>query len=146
MNVDESKIIELLTEIRDLLKPKRKAKQDKLLLDDDTIKIWEIWNGWVEGLPKVHSVSPNSTRYTRMQARWKEHPNEGFWITLIKRINESAFCHGKNTRKWNASFDFLIRPDTPAKIMEGLYDNEEKAEKKNKQKMFVEGTDNEVWV
>ena len=34
---------------------------------------------------------------------------------------------GKNERGWKANFDFLMRPDTQYKVLEGQYDNKNKS-------------------
>jgi hypothetical protein len=42
----------------------------------------------------------------------------------IDRIVVSDFCNGKGERGWEADIDFLLRPDTITKILEGKYDNQ----------------------
>jgi hypothetical protein len=41
----------------------------------------------------------------------------------VKRIASSAFCTGTNDRGWRATPDWLLRPDTAAKVLEGKYDD-----------------------
>ncbi len=40
----------------------------------------------------------------------------------IRRIAASPFCRGRNDRRWVATIDFLLRPNTVAKALEGVYD------------------------
>lgn len=72
-------------------------------------------------LPEVKLCSPSRRKHAAN--RWKEHPSEEFWLEVIERVNASAFCLGKNNRGWKADFDFLMRPDSAAKVLEGKYDN-----------------------
>ena len=78
-----------------------------------------------ESLPKVHHMSPNSTRMKHALARWKEKPHEVFWERVIEKINKSAFCRGKNDRNWKADFDFFVRPDTADRVLGGKYDDKQ---------------------
>jgi hypothetical protein len=45
------------------------------------------------------------------------------WGQIISQIDRSDFCRGANDRAWRADFDWLLRPDTAAKVLEGKYDN-----------------------
>lgn len=65
----------------------------------------------------------NSTRRKHAANRWKEHPSDEFWLEVISLINASHFCTGRNNRGWKADFDFLARPETAAKVLEGKYSN-----------------------
>lgn len=55
--------------------------------------------------------------------RWKEHSTDEFWREVIWGINQSEFCLGKNDRGWKADFDWFVRTDTAAKVIEGKYAN-----------------------
>lgn len=72
-------------------------------------------------LPEVKLCSPSRRRHAAN--RWKENPNEEFWLEVLERVNASKFCLGANQRGWKADFDFLMRPDSAAKVLEGKYDN-----------------------
>ena len=56
------------------------------------------------------------------QARVRERSLDE-WEAVVKRIAASAFCRGENERGWRADPDFLLRPDTAAKVLEGKYDD-----------------------
>ena len=56
----------------------------------------------------------------------------------MRRIVLSDFCNGKNDRGWKANFDFLLRPNTHIKAMEGAYDNREGSKKEESFLEFVE--------
>lgn len=52
---------------------------------------------------------------------------------ICTKANANAFLTGQNDRAWKADFDFLLRPDKAARILEGGYDNngDRKQEVKN---------------
>lgn len=79
-----------------------------------------LWNA-KKVLPQVKSVS--SGRATAIRARRRDQ----FWAdnfsAALDKIISSEFCMGKNDRGWRADFDFVLRPDSVAKVMEGKYDN-----------------------
>lgn len=80
----------------------------------------ELWNKHSSPeFPKVRGCSKE--RKKKAVARWSEHPHEDYWIKVIGAINESEFCRGKNKSGWVANFDFLIKPDTQFKALEGAY-------------------------
>lgn len=79
-----------------------------------------IWNGLRGNLPEVRGVS--GTRRKHAEARWREKPDANYWAEVIDRIQKSPFCTGSNDRGWRADFDFLIRPETRHKVLEGKYD------------------------
>lgn len=80
-----------------------------------------IWNQNRGTLPEVRGCT--GKRKIAADARWQEKSEETYWADVIHRIARSEFCQGKNDRGWVADFDFLIRPGTDDKILEGKYDN-----------------------
>ena len=85
-------------------------------------KIAMLWNQLKHNaMPQVRACG--SSRKKHAELRWKENPCENFWTEVITRIGDSDFCRGKNQRAWIADFDFLIRPETAHKVLEGKYDN-----------------------
>lgn len=88
--------------------------------DAMTDKLAKIWNQECGTLPKVKILSKQRER--KAKAAWSRHPSEEFWIQVIARIRASPFCTGSSDRGWVANFDFLVKPDTPARVLEGIYD------------------------
>lgn len=80
----------------------------------------QIWNSFRGKLPACKSW--DGPRKRKIAARWKEQNPEA-WADTVRRISASDFCNGKNDRGWSADFDFLLKPDTWAKVNEGKYDN-----------------------
>lgn len=87
-------------------------------------RLAEIWNQEAGKLPKVLACPQNSTRRKLAMARWRENPDEVYWREAIERIKASPFCSGKNDRGWRANFDWLIKPGTATKVLEGQYDGQ----------------------
>lgn len=82
----------------------------------------KIWNENCGKLSKV--VTINAKRRKSIESRWKEL-DELQWVEVVKKISSSDFCNGKNDRGWKADFDFLLKPDTATRTLEGRYDNRE---------------------
>ena len=80
--------------------------------------LMELWNK-THGFPKI--VGLNGRRKDMANARWKEAPDITYWQNIINLISSSPFCKGDNERGWVANFDWLIRPGTDHKILEGKY-------------------------
>lgn len=85
-----------------------------------------IWNEGCGTLPKVRDAHPTSMRRKHAELRWREQPDAAYWRDVVKRVTESDFLMGraKTDRPWRASFDWLIKPDTSTKILEGKYANQ----------------------
>lgn len=89
-------------------------------------RLIEIWNQECGTLPQVRKS--NAARNRKVGPIWiQQHPTA--WVHTIKKIAVSDFCNGKNDRGWQATFDWLIQPDTYLKVNEGKYDNRVKAPK-----------------
>lgn len=89
-------------------------------------KLAKLWNELAhESLARVRHCSP--ARKNTASKRWKENPSEEFWRDVIFKINQSDFCLGKTAGGWVANFDFLIKPNSASKALEGNYDNRRQA-------------------
>lgn len=83
-----------------------------------------LWNEHsAQCLKNVDRMSSSSKRRKACEARWRENPDESYWIAVIERINALPGCQGHNDRGWFADIDFLTRTDTAEKVLEGKYDN-----------------------
>lgn len=80
----------------------------------------KIWNENCGSLPKVKASTEKRDRAAR--TRWGADPDPLYWKQVVERIAGSDFCTGVSSRGWIANFDFLLRPDTHVKVMEGSYD------------------------
>lgn len=85
----------------------------------------ELWNDRADmKLPRIVKLTEDRKRKARLRIR--EHPDRGFWVACINRLNASSFCLGDNDRGWSANFDFLLQPKSLAKLVEGSFDNRAK--------------------
>jgi hypothetical protein len=82
----------------------------------------EIWNSNCGNLSQVKGIG--KTRQPQVKARWEENSDANYWTGIVKRIAASDFCNARRPGlTWKADFDFLIKPDTQHKALEGKYDN-----------------------
>lgn len=94
-----------------------------------SLQIFRIWDGVAcAELPKIREIT--KVRLKSARERWKEHPESAYWSEVITRINASSFCCGRNDRKWLANIDFLLRPESSIKVLEGMYDDPDRRGKK----------------
>jgi hypothetical protein len=79
----------------------------------------ELWNVKADpSLPRVKDLDRSQKRYRMAEQRLKSKPDLSYWASVIERINRKPFFKGDNDRGWKASFEYLVRPDTHAKLME----------------------------
>lgn len=79
-----------------------------------------LWNSEADPrLPRWRDMTEKRAKAAR--ARLREHPLAQ-WRIILGRINASPFCLGVNERRWKADVEFLLRPDTATKVLEGKYD------------------------
>jgi hypothetical protein len=99
----------------------------------------EIWNTHkAPGMPGVTTpLRVGRPRMREATARLAEEPDLNRWREVVQRIARSKFCRGENDRGWVADFDFLVRAETFAKVLEGKYDDRasQKAEKAGKSQL-----------
>ena len=88
----------------------------------------ELWNKHRGGgMPECKGLS--SSRKRLADARWKEKPETEYWGEIVTRMARSKFCRGEcppregSDKPFRASFDFLVKPDTQHKVLEGAYDD-----------------------
>lgn len=108
--------------------------QQNTTRQDKTQELVSLWNEKADSkLPRVDlkRLRKASARYRAASARLAEESSLDYWILVIETISASDFCRGMNARGWVADFDFLVKPDTHHKVLEGKYDNRKGATKKN---------------
>lgn len=86
----------------------------------------ETWNAHRGALPEASKLTDDRKRHAT--ARLKDRPELDWWASVVKRMASSAFCRGEVGREgWRADFDFLLRPGTAERVLEGKYDGTAKA-------------------
>lgn len=92
------------------------AASDSMTLEDLVVR----WSA-IEGVRHCRTVTPK-----RRQA-WRTRSKEPHWLddvpAALDRVAKSDFCKGGGERGWVADVDWLLRPDTVTKLLEGKYDN-----------------------
>lgn len=87
--------------------------------------LFEIWNSNRGNLPEAKALSKKRSAASKL--RWLEHPSQEYWVSVVARAAASDFCNGHGTTGWRADFDWIIKPDTHLRILEGKYDNKKPA-------------------
>ena len=72
------------------------------------------------GWPQVQKLTP--ARRSAIKARLKDAGGIDGWMFALGKARASPHLCGQNDRGWTASFDFLTRQSSFAKLMEGNYD------------------------
>jgi hypothetical protein len=86
-------------------------------------KLREIWNEHkTDNMPACQKISDGTERHILAKARVTEIPDPAYWVSVVKRVAQSPHCNGENDRGWKAHFLWLVRADSHARAMEGLYD------------------------
>lgn len=85
-------------------------------------KLKNLWNDHCGSLPKIKALGKD--RIKNCTSRWKENPDENYWLSVIKKIVASDFCNGEGG--WVANFDWFMNAKTHLKVIEGNYDNRDK--------------------
>jgi hypothetical protein len=78
----------------------------------------DLWNARATRLPKCLELS--KAREARARSRLNDRTLEE-WAEVIDKINTTPFLLGENDRGWRADFDWLLKPDSAAKVLEGKY-------------------------
>jgi predicted phage replisome organizer len=86
----------------------------------DYQKIVNMYNDICISFSKVSKLS--EARKKSIKARMNTYDYEDF-KTLFTKAEASDFLKGKNSRDWQASFDWLIKDTNMVKVLDGNYDN-----------------------
>lgn len=81
--------------------------------------IVDAWNTMAaanKGIAGIRKLTEE--RRKKIRARLEDH-TEAEMIEAIGLIPQRPFCMGQNDRKWFADIDFLLRPNTVTRILEG---------------------------
>lgn len=91
-------------------------------------EIKDLYNGICVSYSRVISLSTN--RKKAIAARWKEYGRDlEIFRELFARAEGSAFLKGVNDRNWSADFDWLMKSDNMAKVLEGKYDGQRRPQR-----------------
>lgn len=117
-------------------KKESKEKNDYQLVAD-------LYNETCVSFPKLRTLS--DSRKKTIKARLHTYTINDFKL-LFQKAEASDFLKGRNERNWSATFDWLIKDSSMAKVLEGNYDNSGRTEqvpsyiKKNRFNDFPQNT------
>lgn len=97
--------------------------QSSLSSSKEMNEIVTKWNELSEfGVPKIRTINKNSMRAKLVRAIKSKH-GKGCFDKAINEIRKSKFLLGQNPNKpWIVTFDWLIKPDNFAKVIQGSYE------------------------
>jgi len=99
--------------------PSASVASKKAEIQTQEAEFLATWNG-LDGLPKCLLFSPERKR--KLATRLKDGFFSENWRAAMAKVHASVFCRGEGSSGWKADFDWLLRPGTCVKIMEGKYD------------------------
>ena len=80
------------------------------------------WNAVTDSpIPRCTEMNPQRRR--QADARLRDRGLAGM-REVFTRINALPFCRGENDRGWRANFDWALKPESIAKVLEGNYVND----------------------
>lgn len=85
----------------------------------DVRRIVESWNAL--GLGQIVRLSPESKRGGNLRARVNEYGVQKV-LDAIEAIRDSDFLRGQNKDGWIITFDWFVKPNNFAKVLEHNYD------------------------
>lgn len=131
MNIDYAKLMELIA-TRQERSPEAAPALAALIMDINQLAgeaapeaggpeaLMELWNETKSPvLPDCKKLTDKRRRAAR--ARLREFPDRQDWTRFIQHINSSAWHTGKNSSGWKANFDWLVKPESIVKFVEGRY-------------------------
>jgi hypothetical protein len=97
-------------------------------------RLQTVWND-LKAPEQPRWKETSKARKAKADSRWKERDD---WPEVVKRIAASSFCRGTNDRGWVADPDWLLKPDTATKVLEGKYDDRAGTQTNNRSPVTVE--------
>lgn len=85
----------------------------------------DAWN--MLGAPFKPVRRVHDKRRKHLTARLADPDWSSNWQEAMRRMTASAFCRGSGDKGWIADFDWFIRPNSVTAILEGKYDERQRA-------------------
>lgn len=89
---------------------------------DDLETAMADWNALARELGLSAVAHLTGSRKSKLRARLKEAGGITGWRFALEKIRAAQWMHGDNDLKWKVTFDWMIRPDRFAQVMEGQHD------------------------
>lgn len=117
-----------VTTIEERKKERREEgkKINDLIVSKDTIcsadveRIIEGWNSL--DLDRIIKITEGTQRCKLLKRRIKDYGVETV-LEAVEKVRQSNFLHGNNSKGWQITFDWFIRPNNFPKVIGGNYDN-----------------------
>lgn len=85
-----------------------------------------LWNSLKDlGVPSIVDIKEDTERGRLVKKRSAQYSIEDY-ETAVQNIRDSTFLQGQNDRGWTITFDWFIKPNNFAKVLEGNYVEKEK--------------------
>lgn len=91
----------------------------------DVRRVIEAWND--TGLTQVTKITADTNRGRMLKARIREYGVDGV-LKAIENVKNSTFLKGQNNRGFEATFDWVVKPNNFLKVLEGNYTDKKAAE------------------
>ena len=91
--------------------------------------IADLYNDTCVSFPRIKTLS--ESRKKAIKARFKIYTLDDF-KRLFEKAEASSFLKGANDRNWTANFDWLIKDNSMAKVLDGNYDDRQPKNKPTK--------------
>lgn len=113
---------------------KNKSKKENIVENDKPKELPELARLWNEQMTPLFAAirGCSAARLRHARNRWRDHPSQSYWLEIFIKIKANKFLCGNNDRGWKANFDWLLRPDTGDKVLEGNYGSASNAMSKYK--------------
>lgn len=98
----------------------------------DVDRVLEAWNG-IKNIRHVRNIVPGKNRDSMLRARIRENGIDNV-LEAIANIDKSSFLKGNSKKGWQITFDWFIRPNNFAKVLDGNYVDEDVSEGQGQQK------------
>jgi len=85
-------------------------------------RLTAAWNA-LEGIPKIRGWSEKRRRALRVRLQDPTWLDDA--MRVIKLIPQTPFLRGENKTGWRANIDWLLKPDSVIKALEGQYEGEQ---------------------
>jgi hypothetical protein len=82
----------------------------------------QAWNDLANEFQLAKVSHLTDGRKSKLRARLKEAGGLEGWKIALDKVRSAPWMHGANDRGWRVSFDFMLRPDKFAQLIEGGYD------------------------
>jgi len=130
MSRDMSRDVTQQNKIKNKKEDIDKEKDNKLIVSKDTIcqtdvrRVIEEWNKLQEvGINPIRDIKPSSKRCQLLKGRIREYGIDEV-LNAINNVRNSDFLRGENNRGWMITFDWFVKPNNFAKVLEGNYNKE----------------------